>query len=52
MGLRTNTIDKLGTRVDLLDEGDESSDLGVGGVQSVLVDVQPWPKSIMLSNRN
>jgi len=40
MGLRANTVDKLGARVDLLDKSDESSNLGIGGVKSVLVDVQ------------
>jgi len=40
MHLGTNTVDKLGARIDLLDEGDDSIDFGVGCIQVVVVDVE------------
>ena len=39
--LRSDTINELGARVDLLDEVDDGGDLGVGGIETIVVDVKP-----------
>ena len=41
MHLSADSVDDLSVGVDTLDEGDHSLDLGVVGVEVVVVDVQP-----------